>query len=117
MIQKLKPKKLDLEKQQITRNPRLRRLVWDRDQGICGNCGRYDKKWIHEHLNPLWRGGADTLENSGTRCRRCAMEKTSAEAGERAKSDRIRQREATSKARRFGFLQSALPSGAGNDTR
>jgi 5-methylcytosine-specific restriction endonuclease McrA len=117
MIQKLKPKKLDLERIEIRRNPGLRKKVWERDQGVCIDCGRFSAKWEHDHAIPLHNGGADTLENSVTRCKSCHRRKSNNELTAKAKSDRIRQREATSKARRFGFLQSALPSGAGNDTR
>ena len=99
-MQTLKPKKIDLKRPPIVRNAGLRAKVWERDQGICSVCGRYDKKWIHEHTNPLWRNGPDTLENSETHCRRHATEKTSREATERAKADRLAQREAVTRLRR-----------------
>lgn len=99
-MQSLKPKRLDLNRPEIVRNPGLRRKVWERDQGKCAKCGRFDTKWIHEHVNPLWRKGPDTLENSETHCRHCATEKTSQEAGERAKADRIAQRHELTKQRR-----------------
>lgn len=99
-MQTLKPKKLDLKRDPITRNPGLRKKVWERDQGICSVCKRFDPKWIHEHMNPLWRKGPDTLENSETHCRHHATEKTSREAGERAKADRLAQRHALTRQRR-----------------
>lgn len=99
-MQALKPHKLDLKRTPITRNPGLRRQVWERDQGICSVCHRFDKKWIHEHMNPLWRKGPDTLENSETHCRRHATEKTSAEATDRAKAERIAQRHQLTRHRR-----------------
>lgn len=87
----------------IVRNKGLRAKVFERDQGICCDCGRYDPKWQHDHDIPLWQGGKDTLENSKTRCRHCHLQKTVGEAPVRAKSDRIRSRhELMQRRRRIG---------------
>ncbi len=99
-MQSLKPKKLDLKRPEIVRNAGLRAKVWARDQGICSVCGRFDSKWIHEHVRPLWMQGPDTLENSETHCRRHATEKTSKEATARAKADRLAQRHALTQQRK-----------------
>ena len=96
----LKPKRIVIERPAIERNPKLRAEVFARDGGVCGRCGRYDKKWIHDHKNPLWRRGADTLENSWTLCRHCEKPKTSRETTERAKADRLREAHERSRQRR-----------------
>ena len=84
----------------IKRNSLLRKRVFERDQGFCAKCGRYDAKWIHDHRIPLWQGGKDNLENSQTLCRRCEKPKTGAETTARAKADRIRQRHELTQRRR-----------------
>lgn len=92
MIQSLKPRKPRFERSQVVRNPRVRRQTWDRDQGHCSKCGRFDPKWIHDHIVQLSAGGADTLENSQTLCRRCVKPKDAGDTKARAKADRLRAR-------------------------
>jgi len=92
MIQKLKPPKVEIERPAIMRNPGLRKKVWERDFGICANCGRFSAKWQHDHIVSLASGGADTLENSRTLCKSCHRSKTGPETTQRAKADRIRER-------------------------
>lgn len=87
-------------KARIVRKTFLRKLVFDRDQGICCGCGKYDPHWEHDHDIPLSMGGQDTLANSKTRCRRCHREKTNSEAPIRAKTDRIRDRHELTRMRR-----------------
>lgn len=82
------------------RNTLLRKRVFERDQGICRVCERYDPKWQHDHIIPLWQGGKDTLENSQTLCRRHHLEKSIGETPVRAKSDRLRLRHELTKRRR-----------------
>jgi 5-methylcytosine-specific restriction endonuclease McrA len=96
----LKPKRIEIERPEIVRDSRLRRLVWDRDQGICTQCQRFDKKWICEHKNPLWSKGADDLTNLQTLCRWCDRPKTSSETTIRAKMDRLAQADQIHKSRR-----------------
>ncbi len=84
----------------IVRNKRLRLEVFERDGGICSQCGRFDPKWIHEHIVALWANGPDTLENSETRCRRCEKPKTAAETTQRAKADRLKARDELTQSRR-----------------
>ncbi len=74
------------------RNTLLRKRVEDRDQGICAKCGKYDAKWQHDHIQELWEGGRDTLENSQTLCRRHHLEKTCGNMPIRAKTDRLKAR-------------------------
>lgn len=84
----------------IVRNKLLRKRVFDRDQGVCIDCQRFDPRWEHDHEIPLWQGGADTLENSVTRCRRCHMRKTVGETPLRAKADRLHERSELTRKRR-----------------
>jgi 5-methylcytosine-specific restriction endonuclease McrA len=79
-------------KPHIVRNKLLRKRVFERDGGICADCGRYDAKWEHDHDVPLWSGGRDDLDNSVTRCRACHLKKTTGETPVRAKTDRLRER-------------------------
>lgn len=72
-----------------SRNKRLRTLVYERDQGVCAVCKRYDARWQHDHILPLSLGGKDDIDNAQTLCRRHHGEKTSAEAPARAKADRL----------------------------
>lgn len=87
---RLRPERV--ERPEIVRNPRLRDLVFARDGGRCARCKRYVNAWICEHKNPLWRGGADDIDNLQTLCRDCDKPKTSREATERAKADRLAAR-------------------------
>ena len=84
----------------MIRNKLLRKKVYDRDQGVCCDCGRFDPRWEHDHDIPLWQGGKDTLENSKTRCRRCHKTKTISEAAPRAKADRLKERDDMTKRRK-----------------
>jgi 5-methylcytosine-specific restriction endonuclease McrA len=76
----------------IVRNRKLREQVWERDQGVCCDCGRFHSKWEAEHTVPLWSGGKDDLSNVVTRCPPCHKPKTAREAKDRAKSDRVREK-------------------------
>lgn len=67
----------------------LRKRVFERDGGVCVRCKVYDAKWQHDHIQELWEGGKDTLENSQTLCRRHHLEKTVGAIPIRAKSDRL----------------------------
>jgi|SRR6185437_10245667 len=87
-------------KTKIVRNKALRAKVFERDEGICIDCGKYDPKWEHDHDVPLWSGGRDTLENSVTRCRHCHLRKTVGETPVRAKTDRLAARHAQTKKRK-----------------
>lgn len=84
----------------IKRDSALRRKVYERDQGVCCQCQRYDAKWEHDHIVSLAIGGSDDLANSRTLCRRHHAEKTSTETTARAKADRLAEREALTRQRR-----------------
>ncbi len=99
-MQTLKPRKLDLNRPAIVRNAGLRAKVWERDEGVCCDCGRFSPRWQHDHARPLSMGGADTLENSVTRCQSCHRRKSNNETTARAKADRLAQREALTRQRR-----------------
>lgn len=91
------------------RNKLLRRRVFERDAGICAICHRYDAKWQHDHIIPLWSGGKDDLENAQTLCRHCHMQKSIGETPVRAKTDRLRERHEITKSRRA--IRGAEPRG------
>jgi 5-methylcytosine-specific restriction endonuclease McrA len=69
-----------------------------RQDGRCGNCGqRLEIKGgrlvcIDEHLNPLWRGGSNGLENRELWCVPCTKPKTAAESTARTKGLRVRDK-------------------------
>lgn len=84
----------------IVRNRLLRKLVFERDQGVCAKCGRYDPKWIHDHIIELWEFGEDTLENSQTLCKLHSDEKTFGKFAARAKTDRLAARHDIMRVRR-----------------
>ena len=87
-------------KTKIVRNKLLRKRVFERDQGVCAQCGVYDAKWQHDHILELWNGGKDTLENSQTLCRRHHLEKTVGQTPIRAKTDRLAARHEQTKRRK-----------------
>ncbi len=84
----------------MIRNRLLRRKVFERDHGICAQCGLYDPKWEADHILELWEGGKDVLENMQTLCRRHHKSKTSDATPVRAKTDRLRARAALTRKRR-----------------
>lgn len=51
----------------------LRKEVWNRDKGKCVRCGASVtlKKAHIDHIEPLSRGGSNSLENLRTLCRTC----------------------------------------------
>ena len=84
----------------MKRNSLLRKRLWDRDQGICAKCGRYDAKAEIDHIVALWSGGKDALDNLQTLCRRCHLGKSVSETPIRAKTDRLRARAELTRKRR-----------------
>jgi 5-methylcytosine-specific restriction endonuclease McrA len=69
-----------------------------RQDGKCPQCGQKlhikgheGVTIIDEHVNPLWRGGANDLANRELWCSKCASEKTAQEAAQRGKT--LRQRD------------------------
>jgi 5-methylcytosine-specific restriction endonuclease McrA len=66
-----------------------------RQDGLCPLCGQQLQhkghlpvQFIDEHMTPLWKGGSNALHNRALLCKPCALDKTSAEAGQRAKGNR-----------------------------
>lgn len=69
--------------------------VFDRAAGLCHLCGQkihVGQRWDVEHVKPLSMGGADDETNMQPAHASCHAGKTAAEAGPRAKADRIRAR-------------------------
>jgi 5-methylcytosine-specific restriction endonuclease McrA len=54
-----------------------RRLVFERDEGICGICGTLvsPESWELDHIIPLSRGGPHTFDNVQVSHRRCNRRK------------------------------------------
>jgi 5-methylcytosine-specific restriction protein A len=82
-----------MTRKSISRLARVR--IFDAAGGICYLCGlkihaERGEKWDVEHRKPLWLGGADDESNMSPAHTRCHTPKTGAEAGHRAKCDRIR---------------------------
>ena len=74
-------------KRQIRERDRERCSAVLEDGTVCGST----EGLIFEHLIPTgWLGGKGTLENGALRCRDHAKEKTAIEAGQRARSNRLR---------------------------
>lgn len=83
-----------------------------RQDGRCGNCNqRLETKGgkpvcVDEHLNPLWRGGSNALDNRELWCVPCTKPKTAQEARERTKGYRVRDKHiGIMKPKKGGFSQ------------
>lgn len=82
-----------MTRRNLTKLQRVR--VFDAAGGICHLCKakiHVGERWDVEHVKPLSMGGADDETNMAPAHVGCHREKTSAEAGPRAKADRIRAR-------------------------
>lgn len=82
-----------MKRKSLSRLQRVR--IFDAHKGECCICklqiwAERGDKWVVEHIKPLWLGGADDETNMAPAHQRCAVEKTSAEAPVKAKSDRVR---------------------------
>lgn len=58
---------------------RVRRVIWERDGGICMKCGkRLDENNFHvDHIVPLSKGGDEwNLDNLELSCPRCNLKKS-----------------------------------------
>ena len=76
----------------ITRKKGLRSKVFERDRGVCVDCGRFSVKWQCDHQTALHIGGSDTLDNAVTRCQTCHRRKSNGELTIKAKMDRLAER-------------------------
>ena len=60
----------------VPHEPYTRQEVFDRDGGRCYMCDRrLPPGWHVEHVIPIARGGADTLDNVRASCPRCNLRK------------------------------------------
>ncbi|MFC3706319.1 HNH endonuclease [Devosia honganensis] len=77
--------------------PRVRLRVFERAGGRCQCCGRKlgpGDKWQADHVIALINGGAHSEANLQCLCDWCHKAKTREDVAEKAKSARIRQRQA-----------------------
>ncbi len=80
-----------------------------RQDGRCPQCGQklhmkgHRVVGVDEHVNPLWRGGSNDLENRELWCQPCTKPKTAGEATQRAKSLSVRDRHIGAKMPSRGF--------------
>lgn len=79
----------------------FRQRVWERDQGVCAECGPESmpcdtllnpRPWAADHVVPVTDGGEWTLENAQTLCEEHHKAKSRREAGARAARARLRDR-------------------------
>lgn len=68
--------------------PYSRRLVYERDEGMCGICNRtidwtlpplHQEGFTIDHLTPVSKGGTDTLDNVRSAHRRCNSKRGAAQ--------------------------------------
>jgi len=102
-----------MKRQRLSRLQRTK--IYDAADGTCCICGLQiqGKRFVVEHVKPLWLGGADDDTNRKPAHESCAIAKTVSEAPIKAKSDRVRAnylgiRKTTQKLRSRGF-QKAPP--------
>ena len=57
--------------------PKVRSMVYDRDRGICADCGEYleYERFTVDHIIPVSKGGGDDLHNLQVMCRPCNSSK------------------------------------------
>ena len=75
--------------------PRVRLRVFDRYGGICQLSKRKimaGEDWDLDHIQALWKGGTHRESNLWPVLRKPHREKSAAERGEQAKSDRLRKK-------------------------
>lgn len=76
-----------------------RKVVWERDKGLCSSCGivceKYNNGWHLDHIQPLIEAKGNKsfwqLSNMQTLCKLCHKYKTAAEATARANERKIRK--------------------------
>jgi 5-methylcytosine-specific restriction endonuclease McrA len=67
------------------RRPNLRAAVFERDSGVCVDCGERHPGWQADHVMPLRDGGRHAMINMATRCPADHRSKTAREARERSR--------------------------------
>jgi len=71
----------------------VRKVVFNRDHGICRICGFLEKAWQADHIVPVAEGGGQCgLDGYRTLCRACHARETRALMG-RLKAARLERRE------------------------
>lgn len=56
---------------------KIRKLVFQRDLGICNKCGASNAEWEADHIVPVHAGGGGCgIENFQTLCKACHKQKT-----------------------------------------
>ena len=53
-----------------------RAVLFERDQGICRICNKFDADWEMDHVIPLSEGGQDEIPNLRTLCVACHSQET-----------------------------------------
>lgn len=58
-----------------------KKIIWDRDRGICGICWRKvrESEWHADHITPWSLGGMTVIENGQVSHKECNWEKSSSE--------------------------------------
>jgi 5-methylcytosine-specific restriction enzyme A len=105
----------------------VRSYVWERDQGVCAECGAdtsemrrlrdgteyrvgLQGEWDADHIVPVWKGGGLAgLDGYQTLCKTCHSAKTAADAAERAAIARASQPNPSRQSDLFPQLALALP--------
>lgn len=93
--------------------PKQRLKLFVERKGVCCICGlkiETMKPWIDEHIQPLSMGGTNDWENRGVAHVGCAHKKTSKEATDRAKGQRIAEKH-------FGAHRSSHPMPCGRKSK
>lgn len=67
------------------RRPSLRAATFERDGGVCVDCGEAHPEWDVDHVVPLADGGEHSMRNIATRCRVDHRSKTAQENRLRAR--------------------------------
>jgi hypothetical protein len=74
---------------------RLRRLIWERDRGVCQLCGVqtvFDQYMHVDHIYPVFSGGCDHPENLRTTCATCNLRRKRRKIPKRTECRRCRPR-------------------------
>lgn len=64
-------------------NYAIREALFNKDQGMCCECGVYSDNWQADHIIPVALGGGGcTIDNFQTLCPKCHSEKTASQASQ-----------------------------------
>lgn len=70
--------------------PKLKAQLALKQNGLCALCGCKPRAFEWDHIQELWAGGTNAIENWQGLCRKCHTDKSGAEAKHRAKMNRCR---------------------------